>query len=105
MTTPSEIHDSAKCDAANGQPCPMCIAAIEHETRNVVKRVQIEILDERTFDDDWELAPLSMTRTTEKECALYWYQMGQRAKEREMLVLQNADYREMLRVGRERVER
>jgi hypothetical protein len=56
-----------------------------------------------TFADDWELAPLSMTRTTERECAEYWYQMGQRAKGREMLMQQSADYREMLRVGKGRV--
>jgi len=58
-----------------------------------------------SFDDDWELAPLSMTRTTERECAEYWYQMGQQAKEREMLLQQNSDLREILRVGNERITR
>ena len=156
MTTLSEIHDSATCDAANGQPCSMCAAAIEYETRNVISRVhqmmsedcdcplhrparvptatisdevvhlqygddgcdcvlhrakrgEVIIQPHQTatisFNDDWELAPLSMTRYVEQSVAEWWYQMGQRAKEREMLVLQNEDMREMLRVGLERIQR
>jgi hypothetical protein len=54
-----------------------------------------------SFDDDWELAPLSMTKTTERECAEYWYEQGKRAERRELQ--QNSDMREMFRVGNERV--
>jgi hypothetical protein len=81
----------------------MCVAALDYELRHVVQRVQVEILDEHSFDDDWELAPLSMTRTTERECAAWWYEMGRRAERRELLTQQNSDLREMLRVGNERV--
>jgi hypothetical protein len=58
-----------------------------------------------TFDDDWELAPLSRTRCVERGDAEYWYRMGGKAMKGRMLVEQNADMREMLRVGRERMER
>jgi len=116
-------------------PCTMCVWAIQRERKQAVERSywlmselhrlsqteRTKVIDAAidatnaevricgdvltTFDDDWELAPLSRTRCVEKSDAEWWYRMGQRAKEREMLVLQNEDYREMLRVGRERVER
>jgi hypothetical protein len=54
------------------------------------------------FDEEWELAPLSMTRTTERECAEFWFERGRLAERGKMLSEQNSDYAEMLRVGRER---
>lgn len=105
MTTPTTIHDSTTCQANAGEPCDMCEFALDYELRNVVQRVQAEILDEHSFDDHWKLAPLSMTRTTERECAEYWYEQGKRAERRELLTQQNSDLREMLRVGNERVMR
>lgn len=141
MTTMSEVHNSATCDAANGNPCQMCAAAIAYETQRVIDQVHeamaedcdcaihrlsrfdqtarfnaaADVVDAEiratggyvvtAFDDDWELAPLSMTRTTEQECAEYWYEQGRRAERRKLLTQQNADMREMLRVGNERIQR
>lgn len=39
MTAMNQVHDSSTCDAANGQPCEFCTAAIDYETRNVISRV------------------------------------------------------------------
>jgi len=108
MTTLSEVHDSSTCNAANGQPCPMCAAAIEYETQQVISRVHQMMSEDcdcevhrhqialPTFDDDWELAPLSRTRCVERSDAEYWYRMGGKAMRERMLVEQNADMREML---------
>jgi len=57
---------------SQSEPTARIDAAIE------LTLAEIAIAD---FDDDWELAPLSMTRTTERECAEYWYEQGRRAKD------------------------
>jgi len=72
--------------------------------RGVVERLRAD-LAEPDFDDEWELAPLSMTRTTERECAEFWFERGRLAERGRMLSEQNVDYAEMLRVGRERLSR
>jgi hypothetical protein len=114
MTTPGDIHDSSTCDLANGAPCEMCAAAIEYETRKVLQQVR-EGLSESSvnqtalalpsFADEWELAPLSQTRYTERENAEWWFERGRLAERARMLLEQNRDMREMLRVARERVMR
>ena len=113
MTTTTTVHDSATCRANAGEPCAMCNAAIEFEKRRVLERIRQAMIEDDdhdnwllpSFDDDWELAPLSMTRTTERECAEYWYEQGKRAERRELLTQQNSDLREMLRIGNERITR
>jgi hypothetical protein len=89
----------------------MCAAAIEFEKCQVLERVR-EALSEAdndlqlpSFNDDWELAPLCHTRYVEPATAEYWYHVGRKSKEQEMLTLQNQDMREMLRVGSERIMR
>jgi hypothetical protein len=115
MTT--QVHDSHACALDSGQPCEMCRAANEYERKQllltgpelialaapIAARLRADLSEPWSFDDDWELAPLSMTRTTERECAQYWYEMGARAKERELLKTQNADMQEML--AREKIAR
>ena len=116
MTT-TQIHDSNTCTLNSDKPCSMCAAAIAYETQRVIDQVH-ELMAEdcdcekhrdqiasHAFEDDWELAPLSMTRTTERECAEYWYEMGARTERCKLLTVQNADMREMLRVGNERIQR
>jgi hypothetical protein len=95
----------------------MCTLANDYELRQVVERVHESMsedcdcekhrhqMETSSFDDDWELAPLSMTRTTEAECARYWYEMGKRAERRELMMQENSDMKEMLRVARERITR
>jgi len=91
-------HDSHTCALNSGQPCSMCSWANEHESDQTTPPFP-------GFDDDWELAPLCHTRYVERATAEYWYHVGRQSKERELLTLQNADLREMLRVARERVIR
>jgi len=115
MTTTT--HNSATCDLNAGQPCDMCTAAIEHETQQVIERVHQLMAEDcdcvkhrhqtetSAFDDDWELAPLSMTRYVESAVAEYWYELGARAERRKLMTQENQDMKEMLRVARERAVR
>jgi hypothetical protein len=52
-----------------------------------------------TFADDWELAPLSMTRTTERECAEYWYECGRRAERVRVIGEQNEEMQRKVEEG------
>jgi len=58
-----------------------------------------------SFADEWELAPLSQTRYTERENAEFWFERGRLAERARMLLEQNEDMKEMLRVARERITR
>jgi len=57
------------------------------------------------FNDEWTTAPRSMRNYVEREVAEYFYERGRLAERGRMLSEQNADYVEMLRVGRERLIR
>jgi len=72
--------------------------------RGVVERLRAD-LAEPDFHDRWRHAPGWVKRTTEQESAEYWYQIGATDERGKMLSEQNADYLEMLRVGRERLSR
>lgn len=52
-----------------------------------------------SFDDDWELAPPSMTRTTERECAEWWYECGRRAERARVIAEQNEAMQAQVREG------
>lgn len=95
----TKIHDSQTCDLNSGGPCDLCSWANESEADQTAPSPLSD------FNDDWELAPLCHTRYVERATAEYWYHVGRQSKERELLVLQNEDMREMLRVARERVIR
>jgi len=107
MTTTTETHDSTICTCSicrwanerHQQPSQPSFTAAEINAlaASVLERVRADLSEPWGFDDDWELAPLSRTRYVERGDAEFWYQMGARAKEREMLVQQNADMRELLR--------
>lgn len=51
------------------------------------------------FDSAWIESPKIIRRVTERECAEYYYRIGQRDKQSEMLATQNADMKEMQRLA------
>jgi hypothetical protein len=84
-----------RCDQCHG------FATKQHEAF-MVQRAQ-EFQAQSSFDDEWTTAPRSMRNYVEAAVAEFWFERGRLAERGRMLSEQNADMREMLRVGNERI--
>lgn len=116
----SDIHESSTCQLGPlDGPCDLCAMANEGERkqRQQALRMLAEagVFSQRDsecvcqtdatdgFNTAWTIGPTAMKRTTEVECAEYWYWVGRRDERAARMMEQVTDLTEMRRVARERL--
>lgn len=76
-------------------------------TRSIIhhwEMVEDQMRVERDFESEWSTASPTLTRYVEREIAEAWWLLGRKAGIAEAMSNQNEDYKEILRVARERIK-